>query len=103
MTLHLRGKIWYYDFRIGGRRYAGSTGMTNRTNARNAENKLKVQYRSEYSPQQIWEQTRHALCQSARVPLDLETIWKLFIDRSLSRACDKKMQSYRAYIREFLT
>jgi integrase len=42
MGLTIRGKVWYYDFQKGGKRYQASTGCTNKNKAREVEAKIKT-------------------------------------------------------------
>ena len=40
MSLYKRGRIWYYDFAIAGRRYRGSTREENEKRAQKVESVL---------------------------------------------------------------
>ena len=43
MAVHKRGKVYYYDFELGGRRYRKSTGMTNERAAISVESVLRTE------------------------------------------------------------
>ncbi len=61
MAVYLRGNVYYYDFRAGGKRFRGSTGATNRRSALAFEKKHIEKMRGETSAKQLIENVKEHL------------------------------------------
>ena len=102
MTLYRQGTIWYYDFTVRGRRYAGSTGEVTKTKAQAVHDRLRVQFREGANIRQVWEQTKNALLgRSAGIKVEPDALWRHFTAHAMSQACARRMSQYRHHITEF--
>jgi len=103
MGLYKQGEIYYYDFTVDGRRYAGSTGQKQKSLAQKVYDELKAQRRGEYSIRQVWEQTRRSLGKVGNgVAFTTESIWKHFIGKAMPQACEKRLRLYRNQVGAFV-
>lgn len=103
MSLYKQGQIWYYDFVVDGKRYAGSTGQTLRSKAQRVLDKLKSQRLGDYSLKQMWEQARRYLGKSGKsVPMTEKDVWGHFVSHSMTQASEKRLRSYQREISEFV-
>lgn len=96
-----RKGIWQYDFVVGGKRYRGTTGTTDKKEAQKIVEKLKVQYREGYSAELIWEQTKKQLLIGKELPIDAVKVWDAFSAQSTSRAKSQRQKVYFSRLTEF--
>lgn len=96
-----RNGIWQYDFLIGGKRYRGTTGCTDKKKAKEVIEKLKVQYREGYSAEVVWEQTKRQLLSGKELPVIASDIWKAFETQAASRAKPNRQKLYYSRLVEF--
>lgn len=106
-----RGNVAYYDFEINGTRYRGSLGIKKdsglidgKTPAERASAEVRllvVQNEQKHSIQQIWEQTQKRLTGMEKIKADHSAIWKVFIDKGMSTANEKRIRQYSANLKHF--
>lgn len=96
-----RKGIWHYDFVVGGKRYRGTTGYSDKKQAQAVEERLKVQYREGHSAEVVWEQTKKQLLVGNDLPIDAVKIWSAFSTQSVSRANAKRQKVYFSRLTEF--
>ncbi len=101
MTLLLRGEVWHYDFIIAGVRYRGTTGFVKneKKKARQAEDDLKAKIRGKANITLAWEQTKRQLADATDIPPTEEALWPLFVERTLTRAGERRLAFYRLHVR----
>lgn len=98
-----RNGVWHYDFIVGGKRYRGTTGHSDKRKAQAVEEKLKVQYREGYSAEVIWEQTKKQLMAGKELPISPQEIWSAFEAQAISRANPQRLKLYFSRLEEFCT
>ena len=96
-----RNGVWQYDFIIGGKRYRGTTGHTDKAKAKQTEEKLKVQYREGHSAEVVWEQTKKQLLAGKELRIDPDEIWKAFEAQATSRANPQRQKVYFSRLVDF--
>lgn len=106
-----RGNVAAYDFEINGTRYRGSLGIKKdsglidgKTPADRASAEVRlliVQCEQKHSIQQIWEQTQKRLTGTQKVKANHSAIWKVFIDKGMSTANEKRIRQYSTNLKHF--
>mgnify|MGYP003308514319 CR=1 FL=1 len=107
-----RGNVAYYDFEINGERYRGSLGIrkdagiidgkTPNERANIEVRALMVQHEQKHSIEQIWEQTQKRLTGNKKIPADTDSIIKIWEQKGMSNAGNRRNQLYFSHLKQFI-